>query len=153
MLQSVVLYHHTKNQKIHSSISKKMSKTQFFYTQSPPNPWIIIFWKLTPRTDVAQCWPLSPCKKWKQFIVGFPRECQKTLFFTPNLLLTPGLFFFKLTSRQDVALRWLLSSWKNHNFWHLIPINPRSRYFLKIPTVSLFFIALTPNFMQNFTNI
>ena len=73
MLQSVDLYQHAKNQKIHSSVSEKISKKTIFDTQFPANQWITFLENghlgqmlysvgLYHNADVVQCWPLSSCK-------------------------------------------------------------------------------------------
>ena len=58
-----------------------MQKIAFFDTESPANPYIIIYLNRTPRPDVAQCWPLLSCKKSKQIYNSVSNKMSKNLNF------------------------------------------------------------------------
>ena len=73
---------------------RKCQKTQFLYTQSPANPWIISFKTRRLEKMLHSVGLYHPAKNQK--IYKSVSECQNnTRFLTFKPLLIPGLFFLK----------------------------------------------------------
>ena len=79
-------------QKIHSSVSEKISKKTIFDTQFPANQWITFL----ENGHLGQMlYSVGLYHHANKFIAAFWRKCQKHDFLTLNNLLIPKLFSFK----------------------------------------------------------